>query len=117
MATVRASCPDCGDVELTTAEVRVMVCSTTNSGSYAFRCPSCRLAVSKPTDSRVVDVLVASGATLAVWQEPAELSERHGGPAISYDDLLDFHFALERGESLAELAPPDLQLQGTCSQE
>lgn len=119
MSTVRASCPECGDVELTIGEVRVIVCSTTNEGAYAFNCPSCHLAVSKPTDFRVVDVLLASGATLAVWSLPAELNEVHRGPAISYDDLLAFHFDLQgsdlQGEDcLAELA---FQLQTAGSTE
>lgn len=117
MATVRASCPECGDVELTTREVQVIVCSTTNRGSYAFTCPGCRLAVAKPTGSRVVDVLVASGATLAVWTMPAELGEPHSGPPISYDDLLAFHFDLERQECLSELRGPSRQLQSTNSVE
>lgn len=96
MATIRASCPTCGDVELTTRDVRVMVCSTTNEGSYAFRCPSCRVGVSKPAEARVVDVLVASGVSLSVWQMPAELDEPHAGPPITHDDLLEFHFRLRQ---------------------
>ncbi len=100
MATIRASCPACGDVELTTREVRVMLCSTTNEGSYAFQCPSCGVAVSKPAEARVVDVLVASGVSLSVWRMPAELAEPHAGPPITYDDLLEFHFQLQRADWL-----------------
>ena len=96
MATIRASCPSCGDVELTTREVQVLLCSTNNEGSYAFQCPACRLAVSKPAEPSVVDVLVASGVRLAVWEMPAELGERHAGPPVSHDDLLEFHFLLEQ---------------------
>lgn len=91
VATIRASCPDCGDVELTTRDVKVLLCSTTNEGSYAFRCPSCRLAVSKPAEPRVVDVLVSSGVRLSVWHLPAELDEPKCGDPINYDDLLEFH--------------------------
>ncbi len=94
-----------------------MVCATTNSGAYAFQCPTCRLAVSKATDARVVDVLVASGATLAVWRAPAELSEAHFGPPISYDDVLAFHFDLQRSDCLAELCGEDRQLQTSASEE
>ena len=95
VATIKASCPTCGDVELTTRDVQVLVCSTNNQGSYAFRCPDCRLSVSKPAESRVVDVLVASGVRLSVWQLPAELDEPHFGEPIGYDDLLAFHFELK----------------------
>lgn len=95
VATIKASCPTCGDVELTTRDVQVLLCSTTNQGSYAFRCPACRVAVSKPAEPRVVDVLVASGVRLSVWQMPAELDEPHFGEPIGYDDLLEFHFELK----------------------
>ena len=100
---IRASCPTCGDVELTTRDVRVLLCSTTYESSYAFQCPSCRVAVSKPAEARVVDVLLASGIALAVWHMPAELDEAKSGPPISYDDLLEFHFQLGSGADLDTL--------------
>ena len=96
VATIRASCPTCGDVELTTADVQVRVCSTTNEGAYLFACPVCRMAVTKPADQRIVDLLLASGVRLNVWQLPAELEEPRSGPPISYDDLLEFHFELQQ---------------------
>lgn len=104
VATIKASCPTCGDVELTTRDVQVLLCATTNQGSYAFRCPTCRVAVSKQAEARVVDVLVASGVQLSVWQLPAELHEVHTGPPVSYDDLLEFHFELQREDWFERLA-------------
>lgn len=103
MAMIRASCPTCGDVELTTNDVRVLLCSSTYESSYAFQCPTCRLAVTKPAEPRVVDVLLASGIALTVWHMPAELEEVHTGTAISYDDLLEFHFQLRHGGTLEDL--------------
>ena len=50
VATIRASCPTCGDVELTSRDVTVRVCAADSQGSYAFRCPTCALAVSKRAD-------------------------------------------------------------------
>ncbi len=96
VAIVRASCPTCGDVEMTIHDVQVLLCSDTNEGSYAFRCPACGVAVSKPIDAGVIDVLIASGANLSVWELPSELQEPHLGAPITYDDLLEFHFRLER---------------------
>lgn len=103
MATIRASCPGCGDVELTIDDVRVLVCSDTNEGSYTFVCPSCRVAVSKPAELRVVDVLVAAGVRLSVWDMPAELEEVHTGDPVDYDDLLEFHFELKTDDWLERL--------------
>ncbi len=103
---IRASCPTCGDVELTTRDVRVLLCSSTYQSSYAFQCPACRLAVAKPAEPRVVDVLLSSGIALTVWHMPAELDEVHSGPPISYDDLLEFHFQLKSGGPLESLLEP-----------
>ena len=74
VATIRASCPTCGDVELTSRDVVVRVCAADDEGSYAFRCPSCRMAVAKRADPKIVDLLVSSGVRLCVWQPPAELA-------------------------------------------
>src|SRR4051794_2582311 len=104
MATIRASCPTCGDVELTTRDVTVQVCSNNNQGSYAFRCPECPMAVSKAAESRIVDLLVSSGVRLSVWHMPAELDERRAGAPINYDDLLEFHFELQSEGWLDRLA-------------
>lgn len=95
VASIRATCPTCGDVDLTIGQVKVMVCSTTNVGSYAFRCPTCAVAVSKAAEPEVVDLLVGAGVELSMWQLPGELDEAHDGPPITHDDLLAFHFQLQ----------------------
>lgn len=97
MATrIRASCGDCGDVELRVHDVVVRVCADDNAGSYVFRCPRCDMAVVKEAEPRVVDLLLASGVTLTTWSIPAELREpRSTGPSFTHDDLLDFHEQLE----------------------
>jgi hypothetical protein len=94
MPTIRATCSDCGDVELTTADVRVRVCIEDNSGSYLFRCPACQMAVVKPAEPRIVDLLVASGVELSTWRLPGELYETRVGAPLTHDDLLDFHHLL-----------------------
>jgi len=91
MATIRASCTECGDVELTTDDVTVRVCADDNRGSYSFLCPSCRMAVVKAAEPQIVELLVASGVRLNTWRLPAELAEPRSGRPITHDDLLDFH--------------------------
>jgi hypothetical protein len=91
VTTIRASCPSCGDVDLTVGDVSVRVCANDHSGSYNFRCPQCEMAVAKHADPNVVELLVSSGVKMAVWQLPAELWETRVGDPISHDDLLDFH--------------------------
>ena len=110
VATIRASCPGCGDVELTSRDVSVQVCATNNQGSYAFRCPECNLAVSKMAEQRIVDLLVSSGVRLSVWSMPAELEEPRSGAPFTYDDLLEFHQLLQQEgwvEALASVPEPE----------
>lgn len=103
MATVRATCPTCADVALTTGDLCVQVCSDTNQGSYSFRCPRCRLAVSNQADPRIVDLLVSSGVRLRRWSLPAELHEPKWGAAFSWNDVLELHDLLEQPDWLAQL--------------
>ena len=103
MATIRASCYDCGDVELTTADVHVRVCTLDNQGTYSFRCPHCAMTVVKPAEARTVDLLVASGVSYSTWSPPLELSEPRGfGDPIDHDELLDFHSKLQDDTVLSE---------------
>src|SRR4051794_19599092 len=107
VATIRASCPTCGDVELTSRDVSVQVCASNNQGSYAFRCPQCTVAISKLAEQRIVDLLVSSGVRLSVWSLPAELDEpRPTGPALGYDDLLEFHQLIQEDGWFEKLTDP-----------
>ena len=104
MATVRATCPDCGDIEMSTDDVKVRVCVDTSEASYAFRCPTCHVAVAKDAEAAIVHLLVSSGSPLTMWRLPAELSEVHPGPAITHDDILAFHQLLETRGWFARVA-------------
>ena len=95
MATIRASCPDCGDVELTTPQMTVRVCAEDNRGSYLFRCPSCATTVTKAAEQRIIDLLVSSGVRVDIWRLPLELRERPVGEPFTHDDLLSFHELLD----------------------
>ncbi|HSH22673.1 MAG TPA: hypothetical protein VK975_01260 [Acidimicrobiales bacterium] len=104
MAIVRATCPDCGDVEICTDDVKVRVCVDTSAASYAFRCPSCSAPVAKPAEAGIVHLLVSSGSPLTMWRLPAELAEPHRGPAITHDDVLVLHQILETKDWFARVA-------------
>ena len=104
MATViKASCHDCGDVELGVGDLEVRVCTQDDHGTYVFRCPSCLMSVVKPAEPRIVDMLVASGVQLVEWKLPAELFVRRGGDRICHDDLIDFHRILQGDDWFAAL--------------
>ena len=107
MATViKASCQDCGDVELGVSDLRVRVCLEREHGSYVFTCPACQMSVSKPAEPRIVDLLVASGVQLIEWQLPAVLFEPRGGDPITHDDLIDFHRLLQSDSWFTQLLDP-----------
>ncbi len=95
MTTIKASCPVCGDVDLTPAQVRLVVCNQIEWSYYAFVCTTCRDEIRKPADEEVIGLLVTGGVEAHMWEIPDEALEEHYGPAISYDDVLDFVLALE----------------------
>ena len=104
MTTIKATCPTCGEVELTADDLTLMVCNQAPLSYYAFRCPRCVEEVRKPADDHIISLLVSGGVRATNWAVPAEALEAHSGPAISYDELLDFALTMERTEYLAALA-------------
>ena len=104
MTTIKASCPDCGEVELTAADVTLMVCNHAPLSYYTFDCTRCLVAVRKPADDHVVSLLLSGGVQAVVWELPAEALEVHDGPVISYDDVLDFALQLTRSDLVASFA-------------
>ena len=104
MTTIKASCPSCGDVELTPAQVRLVVCSVKAWSYYAFSCPGCLEEVRKPAGRDVVALLVSGGVLAEPWTVPAEALEEHAGPVLSYDDVLDFALWLDQADLVAAAA-------------
>lgn len=95
MTTIRATCPTCGEVELTPDDIELRVCTYAPASFYQFDCPLCHEEIQKPADERVVQLLISGGVSATVWEIPDEVSESRTGPAFTLDDLLDFHLLLE----------------------
>jgi hypothetical protein len=89
MTTIKASCPCCGDVELTPPLVRLVVCSVADWSFYSFSCTTCHDEVRKPAGADVVKLLRTGGVVVEGWVIPAEALEEHYGPQIGWDDVLD----------------------------
>ncbi|MEP6696299.1 MAG: hypothetical protein ABJA34_05395 [Pseudonocardiales bacterium] len=104
MTTIKATCPACGEVALTTDQVRLMVCSVVTRSYYAFDCTGCVGEVRKPADRQVVALLIAGGVSATSWRIPDEALECKSGPLIGYDDVLDFALRLRRADHLAAFA-------------
>ena len=110
MATIKATCPVCGDVDLTPRQVSVRVVEAIEESaarrSYAFVCPTCHETVRKPADAEVVRLLASAGVRICCVEVPAEAREPHTGAALGYDDLLDFALWLDSHDALAALLEP-----------
>lgn len=100
MTTIKATCPVCGDVDLTPAEVTVTRAPEAGWSTYTFGCPACGLTVRKPADDDVVTLLASAGVAVRRVEVPAEALESHDGPPIGYDDLIDFVLMLGATDTL-----------------
>jgi hypothetical protein len=97
-ATIRASCPSCGEVELPGDEFTIRCCIETMQSTYRFRCPGCSSWAVKDADPRVISLLLRGGARVERWELPSEIAERpdSSAPPINADDLTAFRQALEQ---------------------
>jgi hypothetical protein len=93
MTTIKATCPICGDVDLTPGDVRLTVAQAAGWATYTFKCHSCQDLIEKSADEEVVALLSSAG--VVIEHVPGEAFEAHSGRPISYDDVLDFALWLE----------------------
>ena len=105
MATIKATCPLCGDVDLAPRQVHVRVVEAIEDcdsrRTYSFGCPVCHDEITKSADSEVVRLLTSAGVRVERVPVPAEARETHTGDPIGYDDLLDLVLFLETHDHLA----------------
>lgn len=104
MALIRATCSDCGDVELRARDLSLRLCRDSGAATYLFRCPACAMVEVRDAEPHVIDVLAAAGVSRTEWDLPAELAESHGGRLITHDDVLDLHELLTTPGWFATLA-------------
>jgi hypothetical protein len=95
MTTIRATCPTCGEVGLTPDDIDLRVDDGGEESFYAFDCPACYENVRKPADERIVQLLLSGGVEKRVVEREVAPEPRFPYPALTYDDLLDFHALLE----------------------
>jgi hypothetical protein len=93
---VKATCPTCGDIELTPFDLELRICSAPVASTYVFTCTVCEKVVAKPaSDGRIVTLLTSVGVPTVHWELPLELTETHNGPPLTLDDLIDLRLALD----------------------
>lgn len=102
MARVRATCENCGDIELSIEGVSVRICREDHDGTYLFTCSSCNTKHQKSASRRTLDLLVSSGAEVIFWSVPVERIVGASLGALTHDDLLDFHRKFQDDSLVAE---------------
>ena len=103
MTTIKATCPGCGEVDLTAEDILLRIGGNKTANTYGFSCPTCTDFVEKPADERIVRLLLSGGVMPVLVHVPAEALEHREGPPISHDDLLAFHEMLSRDDWMDEL--------------
>jgi len=99
VTTIKATCPTCGDVDLTPLDL--VVDDGGSAASYTFTCPNCIGSVTKSAGREIVNLLAEAGVTIRRPGPPPM-------PPLTYDDVLDFALRLEQTEDvLAALLAPD----------
>jgi hypothetical protein len=117
MTTIRTTCPQCGEVDMSPESILLSIRDRAGEGSYRFSCPGCRGDVQKPADRKVVALLLSAGVELdegeteqgtfediGVATEHAP-EQRPGGPPFTADDLIEFHFLLGDDQQLSRAFP------------
>ena len=109
MTTIKATCTECGEIDLTADQILLRIGNATTSNTYAFTCPGCGEFREKPADERIVRLLLSGGVMPQLVHVPAEALEAKQGPPINYDDVLAFHELLEQDNWFDQLVPPTRQ--------
>lgn len=111
MTTIRATCPNCGKVEIGAAAISLEVDGDDGLGQYRFACPNCTAEVSKQASKQSVGMLVAAGvavqsSTAVGVDAPARSRDVGTDPTavpFTLDDAIDFHFMLQDDALIAAL--------------
>lgn len=106
MTTIKATCPGCGEVDLTAEDIILRIGPAGLGNTYGFTCPHCSEYVEKVADDRIIRLLLSGGVVPVPVHVPAEALEPRNGPPICYDDILDFHMVLESDDWFDELLRP-----------
>jgi hypothetical protein len=108
MTTIKATCPTCGDVDLTPEQLTLTVAPELGWAQYGFICPTCAAVVRKPADDEVVSLLSGAGVRVEHLPVPLELVERQAtvneAASISTDETLDFALWLSTVDDIVAAA-------------
>ncbi len=91
---ISARCPRCGLVDLVAAQMWLVLTDPPDRTHVDFHCPQCEQHVAHRADRETVALL--SGLVAVEYVEiPAEALEKHAGPRVTTDDLIDLMLGLD----------------------
>lgn len=93
---IRLSCGNCGEIALAPDQVHLEAGAKPAGPTYRFACPGCGASVAKPATPHVLRVLRSHGVATHKPDAPPVPT----APALTPDDLLDFHLALQSADEL-----------------
>lgn len=102
-AHVKVDCSTCGEVQVCTTNILLMLCfENMEASSYAFNCPKCSILNEHPVNQLIISILVRYGVQHAwVTETPPEVAQP---PAIPDQEVLDFLVALDKHDALGSIA-------------
>jgi hypothetical protein len=110
VTTIRTTCPECGEVDMSPESILLSLQDRLGEGSYRFSCPECRGTVEKSADRKIVALLLSAGVGLADDCSAGPVQEashtpRPAAPPFTVDDVLAFRALLNDDELLYRSLP------------
>jgi hypothetical protein len=103
MATrIRATCPVCGDIQLSVEDLTIRTCVGREGGEYRWKC-RCGIVV-KQADQSIINLLRSSGTKEEVWELPLELIEHPVDGILTEDAIIDLELAFNDGSFYDKIA-------------
>lgn len=118
-----ASCPRCGDLDVTAEQMWLVLTDGADRDHYFFHCPGCGQHVRRKAHAITVRLLERLVPVERI-EIPAEALEPHDGPPLTEDDLIDLMLTLDATprrlvETDSELVPtgPNTSASYPCQPE
>lgn len=95
---IRTNCPACGAVDVSPDRVRMQPGPVGQTSTYSFFCPGCGKLVVKAANLGMLKLFRKRSFKVKI---NVSSSPERKFPALTYDDLLDFHFQLQSDAEIA----------------
>lgn len=111
MTRIRATCPDCGNVEFGVTDIVVVGAPQGATRTYRFACPACDRPVHRLAGPDIIDLLLSVGVpvetALLTLLAPIEHVDGPASmlPALTEDDVDRFASLLRTRDWFARLEP------------